>query len=209
MKKLTNKPSKLLLCGVAAGALFLSGSFIQAFTRPGFDLQRHAISSLALGDLGWLQVLNFILTGVLAGVFAVGLWRTLSGRASKAGPILVGIYSVAMVGGGLFTPDPGLGWPIGAPAGLPDPTFNSTMHIIFGMFAFMSIIIAGFVFTRRFVGLRQYGWAIYSSLNSAIAFILTALPWNAESESIRFAVAAILISTWIAAIAWQSHKKTI
>lgn len=197
----------LLMCGIIAGLLFLIASFTQAFTRPGFDLQRHAISSLALGDLGWLQVSNFIITGLFAGAFAIGLWQALRGTASKAVPLLVGIYSVAMVGGGLFTPDPGLGWPIGAPAGLPEPTFNSIMHIVFGMLAFMSIIIAGFVFARRFIGLRNYGWAVYSGINSLLAFVLTALPWNAESESIRFAVGAILISGWITIIAWHTRSQ--
>ena len=49
----TTKVTKALLaCGVIAGPLFMVVSLVQAFTRPGFDLKRHAISMLSLGDLG-------------------------------------------------------------------------------------------------------------------------------------------------------------
>ncbi len=37
----------------------------QAFTCPGFDLRRDAISILSLGDLGWIQVANFVVSGRL------------------------------------------------------------------------------------------------------------------------------------------------
>ncbi|MET8360289.1 DUF998 domain-containing protein [Micromonospora sp. NPDC005171] len=50
----------LLGCGTVAGLLFPVLSFGQAFTRSGFDLRRHAVSSLTLGDLGWLQVIAFV-----------------------------------------------------------------------------------------------------------------------------------------------------
>jgi len=68
----TTKVTKALLaCGVIAGPLFMVVSLVQAFTRPGFDLKRHAISMLSLGDLGWIQVTNFELTGLLAIALAV------------------------------------------------------------------------------------------------------------------------------------------
>ena len=55
----------LLTCGAAAGVLFLVVSFGQVVTRSGFDLTLHPLSALALGDLGWLQITNFMLTGLL------------------------------------------------------------------------------------------------------------------------------------------------
>src|SRR5262245_26918392 len=90
---------RLLACGVVAGVLFPVASFAQAFTRDGFDLRRHAISALSLGDIGLLQAANFVLTGVLALLAAVGIRMALhQGRASVAGPILVAIYGVGMIG---------------------------------------------------------------------------------------------------------------
>src|SRR5947207_11878704 len=67
----------LLNAGVVAGPLFIVVAFAQAFTRPGFDLRRHAISMLSLGDLGWIQVANFVLTGLLVVALAVGMRRAL------------------------------------------------------------------------------------------------------------------------------------
>ncbi|MGC4815438.1 DUF998 domain-containing protein [Micromonospora sp. DT228] len=194
----------LLGCGTAAGVLFPALSFGQAFTRSGFDLRRHAVSALTLGDLGWLQVIAFAGTGVLAVAFAVGLWRALRpGRAGTVVPVLVGVYGVAMVGGGVFVPDPALGWPPGAPSGLPEQaSTGSILHTVCGAAAFLSLIAAGLLLARRLAPQGHRGWALYSAASGAVAFVLTALPWSEESASIRFAVGAVLISGWLVAVSW-------
>lgn len=46
----TQLTKMLLVCGVVAGPLFTVVGLIQAFTRPGFDLTRHALSLLENGD---------------------------------------------------------------------------------------------------------------------------------------------------------------
>ncbi|MGI5520291.1 DUF998 domain-containing protein [Micromonospora sp. CA-259024] len=199
----------LLGCGTVAGLLFPALSFGQAFTRSGFDLRRHALSSLTLGDLGWLQVGAFVGTGLLAVAFAVGLWRALRpGRAGTAGPVLVGVYGVAMVGGGIFVPDPALGWPPGAPTGLPEQlSTGSVLHTVCGAAAFLSLIAAGLLVARRFAGQGHRGWALYSAASGVVAFVLTALPWSEESASIRFAVGAVLISGWLVALSWRARDE--
>jgi hypothetical protein len=54
----------LLRCGLIAGPLFTVLAVLQALTRPGYDLRRHPISMLALGDFGWMQVASFMASGV-------------------------------------------------------------------------------------------------------------------------------------------------
>lgn len=198
----------LLSCGAAAGVLFPVLSFAQALTRPGFDLRRHSLSSLTLGDLGWLQTANFALTGLLSCAFAVGLRHALRpGRADTAGPALIGAYGVAMIGGGIFVPDPAFGWPAGAPEGLPAQlSTSSTLHTVFGIAAFMSLITAGLVFARRFTGRGEAGWAAYSAATSVATFVITALPWSQQSASLRFAAGAVLISGWLAAVSWRLRR---
>ncbi|MBQ0905135.1 DUF998 domain-containing protein [Micromonospora sp. U21] len=198
----------LLVCGTVAGVLFPALSFGQAFTRSGFDLRRHALSSLTLGDLGWLQVVAFVGTGLVAVAFAVGLWRALRpGRAGTVGPVLVGVYGAAMLGGGIFVPDPALGWPRGAPAGLPaQASTGSILHTVCGAAAFLSLIAAGLLFARRFAGQGRRGWAAYSAGSGVVAFVLTALPWSEESASIRFAVGAVIISGWLVALSWRARE---
>jgi|SRR5947209_1344960 len=78
----TETTSLLLAGGVVAGPLFMGVSLVQAFTRPGFDLRRHAISMLSLGDMGWIQTSNFVATGLLVLALAAGVRRALHpGRA--------------------------------------------------------------------------------------------------------------------------------
>lgn len=62
-------------CGTIAGPLFIVSSGVQALTRPGFDLRRHAISMLTLGDQGWMQRATFVTTGLLVLVAAAGIRR--------------------------------------------------------------------------------------------------------------------------------------
>ncbi|MGW5558178.1 DUF998 domain-containing protein [Micromonospora sp. NPDC003944] len=204
-----NRPRFLLGCGTAAGLLFPAVSFGQAFTRSGFDLRRHAVSSLTLGDLGWLQVTAFVGTGVLAVAFALGLWQALRpGRAGTVVPVLVGVYGVAMVGGGIFVPDPGLAWPAGAPEGLPEQvSVGNVLHTVCGAAAFLSLIAAGLLVARRFAGEGERTWALYSAASAAAAFVLTALPWSEGSASIRFAVGAVLISGWLVALSWRTRDE--
>ena len=67
--------ARLLACGIAAGPLFLTVGLTQAFIRDGFDLSRHPLSLLSLGDLGWVQITNFVVTGGLFLACAVGMGR--------------------------------------------------------------------------------------------------------------------------------------
>ena len=57
--------SKLLMAGFVAGPFFIVLSLLQAFTRDGFDWIRHPASLLSLGDLGFIQIANFVITGLL------------------------------------------------------------------------------------------------------------------------------------------------
>src|SRR5262245_45247413 len=82
----------LLAGGVVAGPLFVIVGLNQAFTREGFNLTRHAWSLLANGELGWIQISNFLVTGLLTVACAIGMWRVLRpGRGGTWGPLLVGV----------------------------------------------------------------------------------------------------------------------
>jgi Protein of unknown function (DUF998) len=74
----------LLGYGVIAGPFYVVVSLVQALTRDGFDLTRHAWSLLANGELGWVQVANFAVTGAMLVAFAVGLHRALAGGRGVA-----------------------------------------------------------------------------------------------------------------------------
>lgn len=69
--------------------------------------------------------------------------------------------------------------------------------------AFLSLIAAGLLFARRFARQGQRGWAVHSGVSGAAAFVLTVPPWSEASASLRFAAAAVVISSWLAVLAWR------
>jgi hypothetical protein len=110
----------LLTAGIVAGPLFLAVWALQAFTRDGFDPGRHPISLLSLGQLGWIQIANFVVTGALLVGCAVGLRHVLHrGRGGTWGPWLVGAFGAGLILAGVLVTDAGAGFPSGAPAGAP------------------------------------------------------------------------------------------
>ena len=102
--------------GVIGGPLFVVAFLVKGATHVNYDPLRHPVSSLGLGDYGWMQVTNFIVVGLLALAFSAGLRRTLRpGKGSTLGPLLVGIWAVGLLGARVFLTDPVNGSPPGSP----------------------------------------------------------------------------------------------
>jgi hypothetical protein len=86
----------LLACGTVAGPLFIVVGFAAALTRTGFELSKHPLSLLSVGDLGCIQIANFVVAGLLFVASAVGVRRALhAGLAGTWGPWLIGIFGVS------------------------------------------------------------------------------------------------------------------
>ena len=105
----------LLGYGVIAGPFYVVVALAQALTRDGFDLSRHAWSLLANGEGGWIQIANFIATGLMTVAAAVGLRRALPDGRRFWAPLLIGGYGVSLVLAGVFRADAVQGFPVGAP----------------------------------------------------------------------------------------------
>ncbi|HUR08241.1 MAG TPA: DUF998 domain-containing protein [Nonomuraea sp.] len=157
------KTRGLLACGAAAGPLFILVVLVQDYTRAGFDPRRHPLSMLGLGDLGWIQIANFTITGLLFIAAAVGLWRSLHpGPGGTWGPILIGTYGIGLVIAGIFVTEPAWGYPPGAPADPPHVFgLSSVLHNIGALVVFSSLTAACFVFARRFTAYGDRRWALY------------------------------------------------
>ncbi len=192
----------LLAGGIIAGPLFILSSFAQVLTRPGFDLNRHAISMLTLGQQGWIQSANFEITGLLVLACAVGMRRVLeSGRAATWGPRLFAGYGVGLLVAGIFVPDPGLGFPPGAPSDMPATMSSHAMLHTIGFFvSFISLIAACLVFARRFNGLRSRGWAAYSMVTGLLPFPFIAMSLAMGGPGVPLFVMGMITSAWVAAL---------
>lgn len=198
----TTQTTRLLAGGIVAGPLFLAVGLIQAFTRDGFDLRRHPLSMLSLGDLGWIQIANFVVTGVLYVACAVGMWRVLRpGRSGTWGPLLVGVFGVGLIVAGVFVADPGLGFPPGAPAGQPEQlSWHGILHGVGAVLAFNGMILGCLVFVRRFAALKQWGWVGACVATAVAVLVLTWWP-DMDGISVRLVIASAILVGFVAALA--------
>ena len=169
---LDGKTRLLLLCGALAGPLFTIIWFITGLTRADYNPMRHPISSLSIGELGWTQVINFLLTGLLTLALAFGLRSALQSRGgSKWGVIWITLVGIGFLGAALFVTDPMNCYPPGTPLLLMQPTLLGRLHRLFSALVFIGMPGAGFSLGGLFARNGERSWAIYSRA-TAIAFIV-------------------------------------
>jgi hypothetical protein len=138
----------LLTAGVVAGPVFLGTVVVQALAHDDFHLRVHPLSSLALGDHGWVQVTNFLVSGVLLMAFALGLRRRLHpGQAGTWGPVLVAVNGLSLIVAGLFLADPINGYPAGA---VEEVTAHGIVHAAAPAVGGLAGYATFLVFARRF-----------------------------------------------------------
>ncbi len=205
MTHVTKLTRALLICGLIAGPFYIIVGLIQALTRPGFDLLRHDLSLLANGSLGWIQITNLVLTGLLVLAFAIGMRQALpDGPGRIWGPILLGIYGIGLIGAGFFTADPAFGFPPGTPANAHAISWHGLLHIVTAGIGFLALIAACFVFARRFASRRQRGWAAYSLATGVIffaAFVGVATGSGQTWSVVGFWIGIVFAWAWIWALA--------
>ncbi|MEV0028703.1 DUF998 domain-containing protein [Nocardia sp. NPDC050793] len=191
------KTEKLLAAGVLATPLFFVVALTQAFTKNGFDLREHMISQLAIGSLGWIQIANFLVTGALFALVAVGLRRGLTAGIGRVWvPRLIGVFAAGMIGAGLFVCDPHRGYPAGAAEVM---TWHGTLHGVCAAVAGLALVAAIVILARRFRSERRTGAAV---LSIVIAVVYVVLPVSIPAlTSITFAVASFLAWGWVAVFA--------
>jgi hypothetical protein len=192
-----------------SGWVFAVG-VIEILIRPGFDITRHDLSLMSNGNLGWIHISLFILTGLLTIAGAVGMWRVLHGsQGGTWGPLLLGLYGLGLIGAGIFIADPAHGFPPGTPADAHAVSWHGLLHLICGAIGFIGLIAACFVFARRFFAQKQGGWAVYSVATGVIffaAFVGIAVGSNSVGVItaiviLAFSVAVVIGWAWVSAMA--------
>jgi hypothetical protein len=197
----------LLYCGIVAGPLFIAATLIQAFTRTGFDLARHPLSLLSLGSLGWVQIVNFVVSGTLYVLGAVGQRAALRrSRGGTWGPLFVGLSGIGLIIAGVFTTDPGAGFPPGAPAGAPTMSWHGLLHEIGFMLSFVGAIGACAVFARRYAALGRRGWMVAALATPVAALVVAGWP-DLNTLSVRLVIASAILFGFLTAVLAQTLKQ--
>jgi hypothetical protein len=165
------QPASLFVLGAIAGPLFTLSWLVQGLVRSDYDPMRHAVSSLSVGEWGWIQIATFVITGSFVVGFAVGLRRLLpSPSGSTWGPLLTGVMGIGLIGSGIFVTDPLNGYPPGTPILPSERTPHGILHDLFGVPFFLGVPIASLVFARFFSRHGQSAWAWYSRASGIAMF---------------------------------------
>jgi hypothetical protein len=156
--------------GMIGSALFISVFTLEGFLRSGYDWRSTFISELSIGPRGWIQILNFIVLGILFLIFTRGVMSEFrEGKASKWGPILLAIIGLSFLVSGPFVTDV---------AGTPrdQMTVQGTIHGIFGALVFSLSPVSCFVFYRRFREDPNWKqlllWTLIAGIITTVAVIL-------------------------------------
>lgn len=199
----------LLFCGLVSGPLFMAVNVVQILTTVGFDFWKHPVSLLMCAPLGWIQIVNFLVGGVLTLAFALGLRRSLRGeRGGVWGPLFIAGFGLGLIVAGIFPPDPALGFPPGTGEGVPSVVSrNSTLHGLGFTLSFVSLTAACIVFARKKAELNKRGWAVYSVATAATSLTLAMWPGLGGIGARDFAAAA-LVWLWTTLLAARLHKET-
>lgn len=101
----------LLACGVIGPPLFVLVFLVAGtFAPAGYSVLRHPVSSFAIGELGWVHVANFLVTGGLLLAYAVGLRSALRAFGGSFWvPVLVGLLAIGLTGCSSVSPSSSAG----------------------------------------------------------------------------------------------------
>ena len=187
-----NTTGALLLSGVTAGIVFIGVTAVEIFARPGFDITRHAVSVLSLGERGWVMTATFIVSGILTLLCALGMRQALGGAAGGIWvPILIGLYGLGLILAGIFPAPAGLGFPPGTPRDqMPVMTPTAIVHSIAFMLAYISLIAACFVLARTFSGLGTLPY-FYVAMGVLIPAMIVLGMANVIATGVAFYIGAI------------------
>jgi hypothetical protein len=195
-------------------ALFVATFTIEGCLRPGYSPREMFISELSLGPRGWIQIVNFIVTGVLLLIFTRGVVvHFRNGTASRAGPILLTIIGIGFLASGPFVMDP--------PSTPADQmTLHSRLHWnVFGALVFALSPVSCFVFVRRFRAepfWRSLQWPTLAAglITTASVVFMAVAPTRPPEPPNAFngwngAMQRLFIVTylaWIFTFAWRLHS---
>jgi len=133
----------LSLVSIGGAIYFFVAVGLLHFLRPEYDPVKRVASNYAVGPYGFLMTIAFFAFGLSLFALALSLYRGVDRTyRSRLGLVLLGVAGVGLVLSGIFptdvTPDDS---PITAVGGI---------HIVSGVVAFTCVIVAAFLWSRRF-----------------------------------------------------------
>lgn len=196
----------LLLVGASAGPLFYLSAVVQMLTRPGFDLRIHPLSQLSTGELGWIQILTFIVVGLGLICLSIGHRRVvIEGVGRAAIPVLIAIGGLGFIAAGVFPQDPANGFPIGVADGpAAETSVHALVHTVAAIVAFAALAVAAIVALVRAIRERR----VASAVGDGIVALTLLAPVVPEIASVQVAITGLFAFGWCTATAISLLKSS-
>ena len=144
--------------GILGPIAFVTVFLVLGQITPGYSAITDVISNLELGQIGWVQQLNFLQMGTLIIVFAIGFRRVMAGvaqRRLRLATALLILSGLGMVDAAFFTP----AYPV--------------EHVLGGFLLFMiPLLIAMFLIAREFLRAKFRNLGLYSLANGVLVLLL-------------------------------------
>jgi len=151
--------------GMLAPVLFVVVFTFEGALRAGYDPMGMYVSELALGERGWIQIVSFLLTGILIFVFGHGLRKCDKDTVpSKAGPVALQIIGGGFAVSGLFPTD--------SSAMFTQRSQQGTVHTIIGAVVFSLMPVACLAFFRSARKEPQWRGFARGSLAAGVLIII-------------------------------------
>ncbi len=177
---------------------------IEGAVRRGYYPMRQPVSALARGPRGWIQRVNFFITGALSLLYAFGLYTY---GDSFWIPLLVAAFGVGLIGAGVFVTDI-TGLPGEAPKAGQRPR-EGVLHDLFSLPVFAGLFVACILYSFHFYRAGELWWSLYSGVSGAVLFIffiLAGIGFSGDSKigpvgGLMQRISIIAGLTWLSLVA--------
>ncbi len=163
---------------------------IVGLIKPGYDPVVRMVSEGSIGQLGWIQTVNFFVLGLALLVFALGLWRGLGDRISgRIGSVLMAIAGGGVFCAGIFVADP---YPHIS-------TVHGALHVAVSLVTFNSLALAAFFFAKRFWKSRAF--AVYCIASGIVPYGMVPPLTIPSYAGLEQRAVIVLVFLWITILA--------
>jgi len=183
----------LVWAGIVGPPLFVAVFLVLGTVKPGYDARARFVSEGSIGELGWIQIINFVVLGAALLAFAAGLWHSYGDEVSgRIGAGLMAAVGVGLIFSGLFVTD----------AGTKIVSRHGLVHLVAGLVVFGGLMLACLAFAWRLHAHSTFAaYSVATSVFIPIGFVVTnaAGRWTGLAQRVLIIVAW----TWITVLAWR------
>src|SRR4030095_10772741 len=163
---ITKATKGLLIAGQVGCILFILLFLIQGQLREGYSSLKFPVSSLSIGEHGWIQQANFLICGALIFLCSFGLYKaTTNIKGQLWTSIFFAIAGLGLIGAGIFTSDSVYGYPLTEPFHGAQYTVTGRIHESVSTFFFVGVPVTCFKMHNRFKAIGEKRLALLSNIS--------------------------------------------